>query len=79
VTPDALKMLELIEATERQLLLWPSDERTDAEQRLGLKAGDMAVVADPEYSTILRLLGDALRALDAVQQVIEATPQGRKP
>lgn len=45
--------------------------RADAEQRLGVPAGDMAVLDDPRYVAVLDAYGLLVRAANALHRALD--------
>lgn len=65
-------LLDAITRADNLAPLWADDHRQEAEHRVGVEAGDMAVLDDPAYNRVLDAVRAVHEALERVQAVTGA-------
>ena len=69
------RLLDALAEADRLSLGWQDDQRQEAEQRLGVPAGDSAVIDDPAYCAAMDAVAAVTHALVLVRKA-EAVPEG---
>ena len=69
------RLLDALVEADRFSFGWQDERRQEAEQRLGVPAGDSAVIDDPVYCAAMDAVAAVAHALALVRKV-EAVPEG---
>lgn len=67
-THEQKALLNALHRADQVAPLWADNYRQEAEKRMGVEAGDMAVLDDPEYNRVL----DAMRAVHEAHELVKA-------